>query len=110
MPTKCITLVRGRRLRLTRLDDCARPVYAGDSSITNMGWVSITATANTSETDEILVRGADGSILLREPSVASLVGYTLALKAVGGAAVLPRLTSPMHARTVSCAGQVRLPS
>ena len=49
MATKCLSLVKGRRIRLTELDGCGRPVYGEGSQAVSKGFISVALTANTSE-------------------------------------------------------------
>jgi hypothetical protein len=44
---KCLSLVKGRRIRLTRLDACGRPVYGESSAVVSKGFISVAFTANT---------------------------------------------------------------
>lgn len=75
MPTKCLSLVRGRRIRLTRLDGCGRPVYGEASSVTSKGFITVGFTANTTESDEINVTNAAGEVCVFEPAETTLTGY-----------------------------------
>ena len=73
--TLCLPLVKGRRIRVTRLDGCGRPIYGDDSQVISKGFVSVSFTANTTETDEINQTNASGEVCIYEPSETSLVGY-----------------------------------
>lgn len=73
--TKKIQLIKGRRLRVTRLDGCGRPVYGDGSVVTSKGFISVALTANTSDSDEINLQNANGESIVFEPSVTSLTGY-----------------------------------
>lgn len=73
--TQCLPLVKGRRIRVTRLDGCGRPVYGEDSKVVSKGFISVAFTANTIETDEINQTNASGEPCIYEPSETSLVGY-----------------------------------
>src|SRR5688572_1154672 len=75
--TKCLSLVRGRRIRVTKLDACGRVVFADDSSAVSKGFISVQFTANTTETDEINVTNAGGERCIYEPAETSLVGYAV---------------------------------
>lgn len=75
MTTKCFTLVRGRRMRVTRLDDCGRIVFGDDSQAVSKGFVSVGLTANTTESEAIESTDADGEIIVLEPSETNLAGY-----------------------------------
>jgi hypothetical protein len=75
MPTKCLSLVKGRRIRLTRLDGCGRPVYGDCSTSVSKGFISVSFTANTTESDEINVTNAAGEVCVFEPAETTLTGY-----------------------------------
>lgn len=75
--TKCLSLVKGRRIRVTQLDGCGRPVYGEDSQVVSKGFISVAFTANTTESDEINVTNAAGETCVFEPSSTSLTGYAV---------------------------------
>lgn len=77
MPTKCLSLVKGRRIRLTRLDGCGRPVFGDCSSVVSKGFISVAFTANTTESDEINVTNAAGEVCVFEPAETTLTGYAV---------------------------------
>lgn len=77
MVTRCATLVRGRMMRVTRLDNCGRVVYGDDSVVTSKGFVSVSYTANVDDGEEINVPNAAGERCVYEPAVPSLLGYTV---------------------------------
>jgi hypothetical protein len=78
--TKCLSLVKGRRIRVTKLDSCGRPIYGDDSQVVSKGFISVALTANTTETDEINVTNAAGEVCVYEASVTSLVGYGIEIQ------------------------------
>jgi hypothetical protein len=73
--TKTLSLVKGRRMRATRLDGCGRPVYGDESTVVSRGFISVAFTANTSESDEINVTNAAGETCVAEASEVTLSGY-----------------------------------
>lgn len=73
--TQCLPLVKARRIRVTRLDGCGRPVYGEDSQVVTKGMISVAFTANTTETDEISQTNGAGEVCIYEPSDTSLTGY-----------------------------------
>lgn len=75
MATKCFPLVRGRRLRATRLDACGRLASAECSSITTKGFVSVALTANIDEGEEISVVNASGERCVSDKPTATFTGY-----------------------------------
>lgn len=73
--TGIMTLAKGQRLRVTRLDACGRVNY-GDSAVgISKGFVSVGATANTTSTDEINVPNANGDRIIFVAGKTSLSGY-----------------------------------
>jgi hypothetical protein len=67
--TKNFTLVRGRALRVTRLDGCGRTVLGPDSVVVSDGFISVGLTANQEEGEAISQTNANGDIcILDEPS------------------------------------------
>jgi len=58
--SRCFSPVRGRAMRVTRLDGCGRPVYGDGSVGVSDGFVSVAFTANTDEGEEINVTNAAG--------------------------------------------------
>jgi hypothetical protein len=76
MTTKCFDLVRGRRLRVTALDDCGRLVYGDGVVGVAKAFVSIGLTANTTTSDEISVTDADGEVVVLEAEEDSLTSYS----------------------------------
>jgi hypothetical protein len=77
MSTKSYSLVKGRRVRVTKLDNCGRPVYGDSSSAVTKGFISVGMTANTTESDEINVQNAAGETCVFEPAETSLTGYAV---------------------------------
>jgi len=75
--TNTLKMVKGRRMRVTRLDGCGRFVYGDDSTAVTKGFVTVGFTANTTETDEITVTNASGETCLYEAGEAQLAGYSL---------------------------------
>ena len=75
---KCFSLVRGRVMRVTRLDGCGAPTDVGGecSSVTSEGFISVAFTANTDEGEEISVTNAAGKVCVRDTPCPSFLGYT----------------------------------
>lgn len=74
--SKCLKPLRGRRLRVTRLDGCGRPVYGDASSVVSSGFITVAYTANSTETEAIDQQNAAGDRCIYEPAKVSLVGYS----------------------------------
>ena len=75
-----VALIKGRKIRVTRLDGCGRPVYGEYGQAVSEGIVTVNFTANTVETDEINVPNFSGEVCVYEPSVTTLAGYGLEIE------------------------------
>lgn len=70
MATKCFNVVRGKRLRATRLDACGNPPDAGTASsiVVTKGFVSVGLTAVTEDGEEITQKNANGELCINDRS------------------------------------------
>lgn len=105
MGTKCFPLIRGRMMRVTRLDGCGIPVPGSESVVVTKGMISVALTSNTSEGEPIEVTNANGDICVSDIPPPKFTGF--------GAEVLmcnvdPRLFSLMTGQPVvlDASGQV----
>ena len=73
--SRCFSPVRGRAMRVTRLDGCGRPVYGDESVAVSDGFVSVSFTANTDEGEEINVTNAAGKTCVRDAPCPTFLGY-----------------------------------
>lgn len=72
--------MKGRRLRVTKVDSCGRPIFGDGSQAVSSGFISAAWTANTDDTDEINQQNAAGDRCLYAPAESKLSGYTLELQ------------------------------
>jgi len=70
-------LIKGRKMRVTRLDGCGNPMYGAGSSAVTDGFVSVAATAQVTEATAIEVTNANGKICARDPGSPEFNGYSL---------------------------------
>lgn len=77
MASQCFNMVRGRAMRVTRLDGCGRIKPAACSAIVSEGFVSIAFTANIDEGEEISVTNAGGKTCVRDAPIPRLINYSL---------------------------------
>jgi len=75
MPKK-FALVRGRVMRVTRLDGCGAVVLGPDSVVTSDGFITVGLTANTDEGTTISVTNAAGKICILDQPCPQFTGYT----------------------------------
>ena len=70
MVTKCFTVVRGKRLRITRLDECGNPPAAAaeDSFVVTKGFVTAELTAVVSDGTDIEQMNANGDLCVSDRS------------------------------------------
>ncbi len=85
MATRCFIPILGKRIRVTRLDNCCTPPEAEtpDAVVVTNGFVSITLTAETEAGNEILTRRADGTICVNERTSDSFTRFTVGMEFCG---------------------------
>lgn len=72
--------MKGRRLRVTKVDSCGRPIYGDGSQAVSSGFIQAAWTVNTNDVDEINQTNANGDRCLYAPAESTLAGYTLELQ------------------------------
>src|SRR5215510_7671596 len=77
MPSTCFTLVRGRAMRVTRLNACGDPIYGPSSTVASEGFISVALTANTDEGETISQANANGKICILDEPVPRFTGYSV---------------------------------
>jgi hypothetical protein len=68
MATICGGMARGKRLRLTRLDECGEPVEGTCSTLVTEGFILVTDTANYQDPEDITQANADGALCVDDQS------------------------------------------
>src|SRR5262245_3359074 len=79
MPGKSFPLVRGRTMRVTKVDGCCAPAYGDDNMVVTDGFVSVALTSNITEPEEIVVTNANGQTCVRDPGCPEFNGYGVEL-------------------------------
>jgi len=74
---KSFPLVRGRVMRVTKVDLCCAPDYGADNMVVTDGFVSIALTANINEPEELVVTNANGQTCVRDPGCPEFQGYNV---------------------------------
>ncbi|SNT13761.1 hypothetical protein SAMN05443665_101722 [Actinomadura meyerae] len=64
--TTCWNSVRGRRMRVTRLDACGIPIPGDCSQVVTDGFISVEFSPEIAEGEEIEVRKADGTLCISD--------------------------------------------
>jgi hypothetical protein len=80
---KKYSLIRGRALRVTRLDGCGNPVPGPDSVVATKGFISVGLTANTEEGEAISVTNANGDICISDTPAPKFTGYGVEVSLCG---------------------------
>lgn len=77
MANICYPVVRGRRLRATRLDGCGNPVLGPDSTVVTGGFISVALTANIEEGEAINVTNANGDVCVLDQPCPKFQDYSV---------------------------------
>ena len=83
MAGTCFPLVRGRAMRVTRLDGCGLPVPGPDSQVTSDGFISVALAAQTDEGTTISVQNAAGKICILDEPCPVFTGYDITVEFCG---------------------------
>lgn len=90
-------LVRGRALRVTKLDGCGRVALGPRSVVATEGFISIGLTSNTEEGEVISVTNAAGNVCVLDEPAPKFTGYGIEVQFCG---VDPELFSLMTGQPV----------
>jgi hypothetical protein len=74
MASKSFPVVRGRMMRITKVDGCGNPVVGEGNSVVTEGFISVALSSNISEAESIVVTNANGKACVRDPGVPSFDG------------------------------------
>jgi len=77
------SLIRGRRMRVTRLSGCGQPLYGEESTAVTEGFISVGFTAQQTEAEEIVITNAAGKTCARDPGTPEFNGYSLEITFCG---------------------------
>ena len=91
------SLVRGRALRVTRLNGCGQTVLGPDSVVVTDGFISVGLTANNEEGETISVTNAAGEVCVLDEPQPKFVNYGVEVSFCG---VDPELFSMMTGQPV----------
>lgn len=78
--TQCASMARGRRMRLTALDDCGVPVDDPLGTVVTNGFVQVVTTPNYAEPEEISQTDANGRPCIEDQSDPALRWLDLAIQ------------------------------
>lgn len=101
MANKCFPILRGRRLRVTRLDGCGNPVLGPDSVVVTKGFISVALTANIDEGEEINITDASGDTCVLDTPCPKFQNYGVEVQFCG---VNPALFNLMSGQPVVANG------
>lgn len=79
MASRTFPLVRGRKMRVTRLDGCGRPQFGDCNQVVTEGFISVGLSANINEGEEITVQNANGKTCVQDTPCAEFTGYSAEL-------------------------------
>lgn len=82
MSTKSMKIVRGKRVRVTRLEDCGKPPESGEpfSLAVSTGFVTVTLSPQNEEGEEILLLNADGALCVNDQSKHNFKRFNLSIE------------------------------
>ena len=79
----CFSLVRGRAMRVTRLDGCGSVDLGPDAAIVSDGFITVQLTAQTDEGETISVTNAAGKVCILDEPCPVFTGYEIQVEFCG---------------------------
>lgn len=79
MATKTITPIRGKRIRITQLDDCGR-LTPSSLQIVSSGFVTVSLSPKVEDGTDIQVRNANGALCINERGNPSFTGFDVEIE------------------------------
>jgi hypothetical protein len=76
-------MIGGRVMRITRTDGCGVPAYGERARLITEGFISVEATANTTDRDEVTVDNANGKRMARRPPKSTFSSWSVNINLVG---------------------------
>lgn len=83
MGNVCYPMVRGSRLRVTKLDGCGNPVLGPDSVVVTKGFISVGLTANIDTGTEINIPNANGETCILDQPCPRFLNYGVEIQLCG---------------------------
>lgn len=81
--SKSFTLIRGRRMRVTRLDACGAKVSGADSTIVSSGFITVGLSPQFEEGTDISVTNAAGELCILDTPSPQFTGYEVEVEFCG---------------------------
>lgn len=78
--SKCFPLVRGRVMRVTRLDGCGAKVLGPTSTVVSDGFITVTLTPVSDEGTTIAVTNANGDLCINDVPCPRFTNYTIGIE------------------------------
>lgn len=83
MATSCFSLIRGRVMRVTRLDGCGARVLGPDSTVVSDGFITVSLAPQTDEGTTISVTNAAGRVCILDTPTPVFLNYTIEIAFCG---------------------------
>lgn len=83
MTQQCFSLIRGRAMRVTRLNGCGAVVPGSQSQVVTKGFISVGLTSNTEEGEAISITNANGDVCISDTPAPKFTGYGVEINLCG---------------------------
>jgi len=82
MSTRSMKIVRGKRVRVTRLENCGEPPTTGDPCgfVTSKGFVTVTMSPQNEEGTELVLLNADGELCVNDQAQHNFKRWNLSIE------------------------------
>lgn len=81
--SKCFPLIRGRAMRVTKLDGCGATVLGPTSKVVSKGFITVTLTPNNDEGTTVAVTNANGDLCINDVPTPKFLNYSVDIEFCG---------------------------
>lgn len=106
MAATCPSYIGARRLRVTRLDECGRPVYGPCNQVVSDGFVSVEFSPEVEEGEDYTQRNANGDLCVNERGKDALTWISVAIEFCRVDAELWQIMNPTWKTVTNAQGDV----
>lgn len=80
MPTQILKSLKGRRIRLTRLDYCGQPIEGACTTVVTDGFIQVTLSGELEEGDEFIQKNAWGELCISDKNPSQFKRVTVSIE------------------------------
>lgn len=106
LETTCASYIFGRRMRLTRVDNCGRPVSGDCNTVVTSGFISVEVEPEIEDGEEVTVKNAAGEVCVSQKACDSVKWLTATITMCEVDPAVMSLISPSWRKHIGTGGAI----